>query len=150
MKLQQALYGLVAIAVVVGLGITAVSAGYNEIPAQNESFSETLTIDVENGSTVDQTAERYYDNETITSDSQNLNEGDDYEFDGDTGNIAWNNSSQKVTDGAEAQIDYTARVKPAQARTVMDLTSGTLTVSTFSILPAALVLLLLAVAGRWA
>lgn len=116
---------VVVIAIVMLTGFAwAIGAGYaDSSESQYSVTNETLTVDVENWTEVQNASKPYefYDNETVyNSSGAQLEEGFDYEFDTDNGSVYWYNSS-RVTDGADASISYSYVQKRQAARAIFGI-----------------------------
>lgn len=84
-----------------------VNIGYQNTARTTVVNDEAVTIDYQTNVTVDEDGSKFFDNETITTDSGNttLTEGTDYKWNTTTGTINWLNSST-TSDGETARIDY--------------------------------------------
>jgi len=133
---EDSLNQVVTVAVMLLVGVFVVASVFGSIPATATTVvtGESITIDYDNTTTVDETyGESYYDNETITYNGTTLTEGTDYEWYPSNQSVKWY-STTDTDDGATAEIDYAFDHKPDMARNSIGTIGSAFTLGAVSII----------------
>jgi predicted cobalt transporter CbtA len=119
-KVTQAVVLLAVVCGLLATGVLAASQAYQDTPTTVETVgNESLVQDVGNWTAVEASGGTgvtgFYDNETVRNSSGDvLTEGEDYEWDAESGSIRFFESSS-TEDGSNASISYAYDRRPEQA-----------------------------------
>lgn len=148
--MTDTLKSIAVAASIIILGLFVVSAIFGTMPADelNKVDNETITADVGNATQVEESyGAQYYDNETITNASgTQLQEGTDYDWDTDTGEVSWYDTAN-VSDGEEMSIDYAFDAKPQAARDSIGIISNAFTLGAVAVVVVVVTVVLATLGG---
>lgn len=119
-RVTQAVVLFAIVTALIATGVIAVSQAYQDTPTDVETVEdEQFVQSVGNWVSVDAASETgvtgFADDETVRNqDGQTLTEGDDYEWDAESGAVRILDTAN-TQDGATASIDYSYDQRPGQA-----------------------------------